>query len=189
VRRRASPRHLARGSAAFSRKCSNARHRRSGHRFQGRYKAILVDADSYLLELMRYVVLNPVRVRRVNDVGDWPWSSYPALLGAEPSPRWLATDGLLAAFAKAWVEARLRYMRFASEGVGAEPIWTHLNRQVYLGDDALVVRMQAHAGDVDQINVPRGQRRPPAPSQQEIAAAHPAHPAHPAHRDAALLAA
>jgi REP element-mobilizing transposase RayT len=56
---------------------SNRRHRRSGHLFQGRYKAILVDADTYLLELARYVVLNPVRAGMVADAGDWPWSSYP----------------------------------------------------------------------------------------------------------------
>ena len=53
----------------------NRRHRRVGHVFQGRYKAILVDKDSYLLELSRYVVLNPVRAAMVNDVGDWEWSS------------------------------------------------------------------------------------------------------------------
>jgi len=101
---------------------SHRRHRRTGHLCQGRYKAIQMDADNYLPEPVRYVVLNPVRVRRVKDVGDWPWSSCPALLGAEPSPPRLATDGLLAAFAKTWVEARLRYMRFVSEGVGAESI-------------------------------------------------------------------
>ena len=55
---------------------SNRRHQRSGHLFQGRYKAILVDADSYLLELARYVVLNPVRARMVRKPGAWPWSSY-----------------------------------------------------------------------------------------------------------------
>jgi putative transposase len=161
---------------------SNRRHRRTGHLFQGRYKAILVDADSYLLEVSRYVVLNPVRARMVADAGDWPWSSYRAMVGAEPAPEWLAADGLLAAFARSRSEARRRYMRFVADGVGAEPIWTHLNRQVYLGDDAFVARMQAQTEQVDEINVPRAQRRPPAPPLAAIAAAQ-------ADRNRAILAA
>jgi len=55
---------------------SNRRHGRTGHLFQGRYKAILVDSESYLLELTRYVVLNPVRAGMVTSPGDWVWSSF-----------------------------------------------------------------------------------------------------------------
>ena len=161
---------------------SNRRHRRTGHLFQGRYKAILVDADSYLLELARYVVLNPVRAGMVADAGDWPWSSYGAMVGALASPDWLATDGLLSAFANTRNAARRRYMQFVAAGVGAEPIWKHLNRQVYLGSDAFMQRMQDKAGDADDINVPRAHRRPPPPSLEAIAATYP-------DRDAAMLAA
>jgi len=161
---------------------SNRRHRRTGHLFQGRYKAILVDADSYLLELARYVVLNPVRAGMVVDPGDWPWSSYGAMVGAQASPDWLATDGLLSAFANTRNAARRNYMHFVAAGVGAEPIWKHLNRQVYLGSDAFVQRMQDKAGDADDINVPRAHRRPPPPSLEAIAAAYP-------DRNAAMLAA
>ncbi len=60
---------------------SNRRHRRGGHLFQGRYKGILVDADGYLLELTRDVVLNPVRAGMVEQPGDWRWSSYLAMVG------------------------------------------------------------------------------------------------------------
>jgi putative transposase len=60
----------------------NRQHGRVGHLFQGRYKSILVDADSYLLELSRYVVLNPVRAGMVKSARDWPWSSYRAMVGA-----------------------------------------------------------------------------------------------------------
>jgi len=151
---------------------SNRRHSRTGHVFQGRYKAILVDRDSYLLELARYVVLNPVRARIVKAPGAWSWSSYLAMIGSEPSPPWLATDGLLAAFASRRAEARRRYMKFVAEGVGGEPIWQHLNRQVYLGDDAFVARMQRRAKFSDDVNVPRAQRRPPAPTLARIQAKH-----------------
>ena len=65
---------------------SNRRHKRTGHLFQGRYKAILVDADAYLLELTRYVVLNPVRAGMVDEPGNWPWSSYQAMIGTVPPP-------------------------------------------------------------------------------------------------------
>jgi hypothetical protein len=59
----------------------NRTHHRVGHVFQGRYKAILVEKDSYLLETARYVVLNPVRAGVVDDSGAWPWSSYTATIG------------------------------------------------------------------------------------------------------------
>jgi putative transposase len=54
----------------------NRRHRRVGHLFQGRYKAILVEKEGYLLELARYMVLNPVRAKRVKTPEGYPWSSY-----------------------------------------------------------------------------------------------------------------
>jgi putative transposase len=59
---------------------------RTGHLFQGRYKAILVDADSYLLELTRYVVLNPVRAHVVDSPAKWPWNSYQAVMGELDAP-------------------------------------------------------------------------------------------------------
>jgi len=62
----------------------NRTHRRAGHLFQGRFKGILVEKDSYLLELARYVVLNPVRADRVRGPEEWPWSSYRATIGMDP---------------------------------------------------------------------------------------------------------
>ena len=78
----------------------NRRHRLVGHPFQGRFKAILVERDAYLLELTRYVVLNPVRAAMVSQAGDWPWSSYRAMVGQEPAPAWLQTDWVLGQFAR-----------------------------------------------------------------------------------------
>ena len=76
----------------------NHTHRRVGHVFQGRYKGILVDKDNYLLELTRYVVLNPVRARMVNHEKDWPWSSYHSMTGTQCVPDWFETDWLLSQF-------------------------------------------------------------------------------------------
>jgi REP element-mobilizing transposase RayT len=65
----------------------NRRHNKVGHLFQGRFKAILVDRDAYLLEVCRYVDLNPVRARMVRKPGSWAWSSYRAHTGEAPAPR------------------------------------------------------------------------------------------------------
>jgi len=72
----------------------NRRHGKLGHLFQGRFKAILVDRETYLLEVCRYVELNPVRAGLVAEPGDWPWSSYRAHVGDAATPPWLDTDGL-----------------------------------------------------------------------------------------------
>src|SRR5690606_14280966 len=161
---------------------SNRRHRREGHLFQGRFKAILVDADSYLLEVARYVVLNPVRARMVRDPANWPWSSYRAMIGAVDSPDWLATDGLLAAFATRRSDARRRYQNFVSQGKGVESIWRHVKGQVFLGDDAFVAKSLRHARATDDVSVPRAQRRAPPPTLDRLEAKH-------ATRDEAIAAA
>lgn len=88
---------------------NNRRYQRVGHLFPGRFKAILVDSDAYLLELTRYVVLNPVRAGMVKKPADWKWSSYRASVGLEPAAPWLAVDGLLAQFARRRSLAQQRY--------------------------------------------------------------------------------
>ena len=60
-----------------------------GSLFRGRYKAILVDSDSYLLHLSKYIHLNPLAAKMVNDLEHYPWSSYSAYIGKSPSPTWL----------------------------------------------------------------------------------------------------
>jgi REP element-mobilizing transposase RayT len=72
----------------------NRRHGKVGHLFQGRFKAILVDRDAYLLEVCRYVELNPVRARSVRQPEAWPWSSYRAHVGLAEAPQWLDVEGL-----------------------------------------------------------------------------------------------
>lgn len=152
---------------------SNRCHQRIGHLFQGRYKAILVDADAYLQELTRYVVLNPVRAGMVDNPGAWYWSSYRAMIGEAAAPAWLATDGLLAQFSDKREEAIRRYIQFVSEGGNQISIWNNLNRQVFLGDDRFVIRMQDKIKGLSQdVNIPKAQRRPPAQPLAEIAKAH-----------------
>ncbi len=149
---------------------SNRRHGRVGHLFQGRFKAILVDSDAYLLELTRYVVLNPVRAGMVNSPADWPWSSYRASAGLEPAAPWLAVDGLLAQFSGQRGLAQTRYAQFVAEGIKAVSPWLGLKGQVFLGDEQFVQRMQAcmRADARDDVQIPVEQRRPPPASLPEI---------------------
>ena len=93
----------------------NWRQSRSGHLFQGRYKAVLVDADAYLLELTRYIHLNPVRAGIVKEPEDYPWSGHRAYLGREVIP-WLTTDWVLSQFSKRVGSARRAYERFIRDG-------------------------------------------------------------------------
>jgi REP element-mobilizing transposase RayT len=72
----------------------NRKYQRVGHLFQGRYKAILVDKYSYLLELNRYIVLNPIRARMVDNLDEWPWSSWHMTMGKLPVPPWFAIDNI-----------------------------------------------------------------------------------------------
>jgi len=80
--------------------CMNRRHKRTGHMFQGRFKSILIQKESHLLEVARYVVLNPVRADMVARPGDWPWSSYAATAGQGPIPHFLTVAWILAQFSR-----------------------------------------------------------------------------------------
>jgi putative transposase len=148
---------------------SNRRHKRSGHLFQGRYKAILIDRDSYFLELARYIVLNPVRAAMVKHPSLWAWSSYRATIGTCPAPAWLTSDGLLAEFGRGRAGARRKYIQFIEEGMGAESIWKDLKGQIYLGDDNFVEQMRSKLGERDEnVNIPRVQQRGAVPKLSAI---------------------
>lgn len=137
----------------------NRRHGRVGHVFQGRFKAILVEKESYLLELCRYVVLNPVRAGMVPDIAQYAWSSYPAMIGASPAPPWLYTDWLLSQFGNDRASARRRYAQFVSEGVGVASPWAALKGQALLGHEAFVENLLPlieNKGDLKEF--PKAQR-------------------------------
>lgn len=152
---------------------SNRRHGRGGHLFQGRYKAILVDKDRYLLELSRYVVLNPLRAKgMVKRLEDWLWSSYLAMVGDALKPEWLTTDWILSLFGKQRRIAMEKYRQFVIEGMQHQSgIWSNLKGQIYLGDEAFVSEMQKRIGkEKDDLNIPKQQKRPIAKPLSEIAA-------------------
>ncbi len=90
----------------------NKKRKRAGHLFQGRYKAVLVNADEYLQQLSRYIHLNPVRAKIVGHCKDYPWSSYPVFGGYVEPPEWLEIDWLLSLFGKDGGRAKRRYRDF-----------------------------------------------------------------------------
>ena len=136
--------NLSRGmhrlNGAYS-QCFNRRHERVGHVLQGRFTAILVECEAYLLELARYVPLNPVRAAFVTSPEDWPWSSYRPTAGLEPSPPWLTTSAVLERFACEAERARLRFREFVRDGLNAPAPWSALQGQVFLGSEQFAVRM------------------------------------------------
>jgi len=141
----------------------NRHHRCVGHVFQGRYKAILVERDAYLIELARYVVLNPVRAGMVGHVQEWPWSSYRATAGIDAAPAWLSTDWLLSQFGGQKRRSRDQYRRFLGECLARENIWDDLKQQVYFGASEFVERIKLELNRRDGLSeVPKVQWQPSA---------------------------
>ena len=139
---------------------SNRSHAKVGHVFQGRYKAILVQKETYLLELARYIVLNPVRARMVREAKYWPWSSYLDTAGYREPPVWLTTDWLLAAFAKQASIAIRKYRAFVSEGKNQPSPWGSLRNQVFLGSEEYVKQLQSRIETgKDLSEIPKSQKR------------------------------
>jgi REP element-mobilizing transposase RayT len=110
---------------------------RTGHVFQGRYKALLLDADSYLMELVRYTHLNPVRAGMTHLPDDYPWSGHRSYLGKEMLP-WLTTDYVLSMFSANILKARNCYASFVADGIGEtkrEEFYSGTCEGRILGDD------------------------------------------------------
>jgi putative transposase len=145
----------------------NRRHQLVGHLFQGRYKAILVQKESHLLELSRYVVLNPLRARVVDSLDQWPWSSHRYLMGEYDAPDWLETDWLLARFGATRGEAVSRYQKFVMAGVGLGSPLRKVSHQMLLGDAVFVERHRDLIDAEPLRDVSKSQRRALALSLDE----------------------
>lgn len=132
---------------------------RVGHVFQGRFHSVIVDKQAYLVELGRYVVLNPVRADLVQLPDEWRWSSYrdTAGLNSESPPDWLETEFTLKIFGESKGAAQLAYRKFVLCGMGKDSIWTELKDQIYLGGDSFIEKRKAE-GPGNAQEVPQCQR-------------------------------
>jgi REP-associated tyrosine transposase len=147
----------------------NKLHGRTGHLFQGRYKAILIQKDSHLLEVCRYVVLNPVRARMVEKPDDWKWSSYLATAGRERPQPSLTTDWVLGQFSGKRSKAEQEYRQFVSWGIGKPTIWKEVKGQALLGEEGFVDQLADHLKKHKDVpEIPRSQRYADRPSLQKL---------------------
>ena len=121
----------------------NHRHNRAGHLFQGRFHAFLVEKEAYFAELLRYVVLNPVRAKMVERPEVYRWSSYRATAGLETAPAWLDVASALA-----WLDAdpaatETAYRQFVLDKIGCEDrLWDKVTNAIYLGNEQWTKRMR-----------------------------------------------
>jgi len=147
----------------------NRHHGKVGHILQGRFKAILVEKDAYLLEVSRYIVLNPVRAYIVKTPGEWKWSNYPATAGHHKAPKFLATTWILSQFHDDMRNAQKRYQEFVSEGKPEKTPWLHLKGQIFLGRDAFIEKTRKLIEHKETLQeIPRQSRVIGRPGLREI---------------------
>ncbi len=119
----------------------NLHHRRVGHLFQGRFKAIVIEKQAHLLELSRYIVLNPVHAGMVQHPEDYPWSSYLATLGQTNVSDFLTVQWLLENFSPQITRAQQLYREFVNKEEQPSP-WGKLTGQIYLGSDSFIQQVK-----------------------------------------------
>jgi putative transposase len=147
----------------------NRRHHRVGHVFQGRYKAVLIDKESYLLEVSRYVVLNPVRAKAVKSPEDWKWSSYRGTAGMEKPHKSVSPDWLLGQFGAKRRQAEKKYREFVAAGVRGKGMWQEVKGQSILGENTFFEKLLAHIKAHEETKeIPKRQRYAGRPALQEI---------------------
>jgi putative transposase len=121
----------------------NHRHKRSGHLFQGRFHSFLIERETYLRELLRYVVLNPVRAKMVARPEDYRWSSYRSTAGLEATNIWLDVPAALGLFDDDPTLAQCQYQEFVLAKIeSSECLWDNVVNGLYLGTECWTTRMR-----------------------------------------------
>jgi REP element-mobilizing transposase RayT len=148
----------------------NRRHRRVGHLFHGRPKMKLVEKETYLLEVLRYVALNPVRAGMVDIPEKYAWGSHCSIVGLRESPSWLDVDRTLLFFAPEKAIARTCYQQFVHAAIGhTGSLWAKLVGQIYLGSEPWVERMREKVECKPRSDeYPGGQKRPDTRSMSDV---------------------
>jgi len=147
----------------------NRHHGSVGHVFQGRYKAIVIQKESHLLEVCRYVVLNPVRAKGVEAPEGWRWSSYRATAGIERVHPCLTVEWVLGQFAPKKRLAEKKYRAFVMDGMAGRRIWDNVKGQSILGDGDFVNHLIDYARGYEEVKeIPKIQRYLNRPTLTEI---------------------
>lgn len=149
----------------------NIKRKRAGHLFQGRYKAILIEADEYLTELSRYIHLNPIRVGIVEKPEQYQWSSYRSYTGHSNPPEWLRTGFILSCFAQKTADAQNKYRTFVEDRLGKEyesPLKMVIGTSI-LGSTAFIDEITTtHLQGKEDINIPALRQLTRRPTPEEI---------------------
>lgn len=149
----------------------NSEHTRVGHLFQGRFASPLIEKEAHLLELSRYIILNPVRAYIVDQPGEWFWSSYRATIGLGKTPPWLGRDWLLSQFGLSSQVAVKEFEVFVAAGKTIPNPLENIKHQIYLGSDVFVEEVQRWvADDAPLAEIPSAQKRPVVKPLDEFAA-------------------
>jgi REP element-mobilizing transposase RayT len=147
----------------------NKIHDKVGHLFQGRYKAILVDKESYLLELCRYVILNPIRAGIVDSPYEWKWSSFLSTAGIDKIPNYLSVNWLLDQFNNNRSVAEKQYSEFILSGIKKESPWEDIKGQIFLGSKEFIENIGEISDRQSGIKeIPRVQRYVNRPNLAEL---------------------
>lgn len=145
----------------------NRRHGLVGHLLQGRFKAILVEKESYLLQLCRYIVRNPMAAGLTETPEEWPWSSFLATAGLVALRQGLSVDWILSQFGESRHEAQARYRAFVSAGSVKDRPWEALSGRTFLGSEEFIDRLGPLLSErLPLAEIPKEQRfvaRPPLP--------------------------
>jgi len=147
----------------------NKKYQTVGHLFQGRFKSILVEKENYLLELSRYIALNPLRANLVEDPKDWSHSSYPQAIGITKKIPCLFPDWILSQFGPDKKTARKSYQNFVLSGINTESPLKQVKGQIFLGSEYFLAKMEQLMEQKEQlIEMPRKQRYALRPSLDKI---------------------
>jgi REP-associated tyrosine transposase len=146
----------------------NRQYSRTGHVFQGRFKSILIQKESHLLEVARYIVLNPVRAKMVRSPRDWRWSSYRATAGEGEVPGFLTVDWLLRQFDSDISRAIQAYREFVQQGRDVT-IWDQVRSGNILGSEDFVNHLEPLFSTIrNNVDIPRSQRLAGLPTLNAI---------------------
>jgi putative transposase len=151
----------------------NRRHQRSGHLYGGRFKAFLIEKESYFTAVLRYVVLNPVRANMVARPEDYRWSSYRATAGLESAPEWLDMTAALAPFAPDTPLAQTFYRDFVEQRVASEErLWDKVVNGIYFGTETWRRKMRKFVESKPRsTDHPKAQRAVGRPKMNRVIAA------------------
>jgi putative transposase len=144
----------------------NSIHGSGGRVFQGRFKAILVERDGALLQLCRYLVLNPLRLKAVKNISRYRWSSYRATAGEIQAPAWLSTDWILGHFGRSSSVAQRKFAEYVAAGVDFPSPLLKVSSQILLGSPSFIKKMKQRL--LSKVDIKRDKKRIKRPNLRTL---------------------